>query len=301
MRQLQRREGGSPSLLDGIIRRLRELTGIADEEGGLRATLEELIQDRSGDGEGERLSESERRLLLNALAFGELEVADVMVPRADIKAVEAGTDLRGVIDAIVQARHSRLPVYRQNLDDVIGVVHVKDLLPFWGDGAAFDLASVARRILVVPPSMRVVDLLREMRDSGVHMAVVVDEFGGTDGLVTIEDVVQEIVGEIQDEDRGEAPAELVRREDGSLDVDGRIDLEELEAALGVRLLDEDSEDDADTLGGLLFMMLDRVPARGERVRHPTGFEFEVIDADPRRIKRVRVRDLREAARGGEPG
>lgn len=299
MRQLQRREGGSPSLLDGIIRRLRELTGVADEEGGLRATLEELIQDRSGAGE--RLSESERRLLLNALAFGELEVADVMVPRADIKAVEVGTDLRGVIDAIVQARHSRLPVYRHNLDDVIGVVHVKDLLPFWGDGAAFDLASVVRRILVVPPSMRVVDLLREMRDSGVHMAVVVDEFGGTDGLVTIEDVVQEIVGEIQDEDRGEEPADLVRREDGSLDVDGRIDLEELEAALGVRLLDEESEDDADTLGGLLFMMLDRVPARGERVRHPAGFEFEVIDADPQRIKRVRVRDLREAARGGEPG
>jgi CBS domain containing-hemolysin-like protein len=301
MRQLQRREGGSPSILDGIIRRLRELTGVADEEGGLRATLEELIQDRSGAGEGERLSESERRLLLNALAFGELEVADVMVPRADIKAVEAGTDLRGVIDAIVQARHSRLPVYRQNLDDVIGVVHVKDLLPFWGDGAAFDLASVVRKILVVPPSMRVVDLLREMRDSGVHMAVVVDEFGGTDGLVTIEDVIQEIVGEIQDEDRGEEPADLVRREDGSLDVDGRIELEELEAALGVRLLDEESEDDADTLGGLLFMMLDRVPSRGERVRHPAGFEFEVIDADPRRIKRVRVRDLREAARGGEPG
>jgi CBS domain containing-hemolysin-like protein len=301
MRQLQRREGGSPSILDGIIRRLRELTGVADEEGGLRATLEELIQDRSGAGEGERLSESERRLLLNALAFGELEVADVMVPRADIKAVEAGTDLRGVIDAIVQARHSRLPVYRQNLDDVIGVVHVKDLLPFWGDGAAFDLASVVRKILVVPPSMRVVDLLREMRDSGVHMAVVVDEFGGTDGLVTIEDIVQEIVGEIQDEDRGEEPADLVRREDGSLDVDGRIELEELEAALGVRLLDEESEDDADTLGGLLFMMLDRVPTRGERVRHPAGFEFEVIDADPRRIKRVRVRDLREAARGGEPG
>lgn len=301
MRQLQRREGGSPSILDGILRRLRELTGVADEEGGLRATLEELIEERSGEGEGERLGESERRLLLNALAFGELEVADVMVPRADIKAVEASTDLRGVIDAIVQARHSRLPVYRQNLDDVIGVVHVKDLLPFWGDGAGFDLASIVRKVLVVPPSMRVVDLLREMRDTGVHMAVVVDEFGGTDGLVTIEDVVQEIVGEIQDEDRGEPPAELVRREDGSLDVDGRIDLEELEAALGARLLDEESEDEADTLGGLLFMLLDRVPARGERVRHPAGFEFEVIDADPRRIKRVRVRDLRGEARGDEPG
>jgi CBS domain containing-hemolysin-like protein len=297
MRQLQRREGGSESILDGIIRRLRELTGGADDEGGLRATLEELIE----DGGNERLDESERRLLLNALAFGDLEVADVMVPRADIKAVEVGTDLRGVVEAMAAARHSRLPVYRETLDDVTGVVHVKDLLPFWGDGARFSLAEVARRVLVVPPSMRVVDLLREMRDSGVHMGVVVDEFGGTDGLVTIEDVVQAVVGEIQDEDRGAEEADIRRREDGSLEIDGRAWLEDVEQALGVRLLDEESEDEADTVAGLLFMMLDRVPDRGEKVLHPTGFEFEVVDADPRRIKRVVVRDVRERVVGGEPG
>ena len=174
-----------------------------------------------------------------------------------------------------EAMHTRLPVYRNTLDEVIGMVHIKDMLPFWGDGADFQLERIKREILFVPHSMRVLDLLLQMRDTGVHMAIVVDEYGGTDGMVTIEDMVEEIVGEIQDEHDKILPPQITELPDGALEADARVEVEELEKRLGLSLLDEERREDVDTLSGLIFTLLDRLPARGEVVHHPAGIDFEV--------------------------
>jgi magnesium and cobalt transporter len=275
------------SLLQALLMRLKGRRN--GDSHTLRETLEELIEEDEGEQRHDRaeFSEEERNLLLNALSFGELQVSDVMVPRSDIKAVEVDSDIAAVVVTMREAMHTRLPVYRGTLDDVIGMIHIKDMLPFWGDGEEFAVGGVMRDVLFVPPSMRVLDLMMQMRDTAIHMAVVVDEYGGTDGLVTIEDLVEEIVGEIQDEHDKILPPQIVEVE-GGLEADGRVEVEELEQRLGLELLEPERREDVDTLGGLLFMLLDRVPARGEVVRHPAGVEFEVLDADPRRIKRVRI-------------
>jgi hemolysin (HlyC) family protein len=285
------RRDTNASLLHGLLSRLRMLTGRRNGDGHtLRETLEELIEEDEEEG-GQRaaeFTEGERALLLNALSFGELQVLDVMVPRADIKAIEVSADIAQVVATMREAMHTRLPVYRNTLDEVIGMVHIKDLLPFWGDGAEFQLERIKREILFVPHSMRVLDLLLQMRDTAVHMAIVVDEYGGTDGMVTIEDMVEEIVGEIQDEHDKILPPRITELPDGALEADARVEVEELEKLLGLSLLDDERREDVDTLSGLIFTLLDRLPARGEVVRHPAGIEFEVVEADPRRIKRLRI-------------
>ncbi|MGH6903088.1 MAG: CBS domain-containing protein, partial [Geminicoccaceae bacterium] len=209
------------SLLTGLLTRLRVLAWRRNGEShSLRETLEELIEeDEDETQERAEFSEQERELLLNALSFGELQVWDVMVPRSDIQAIEITAGLAEVVGTMQNAMHTRLPVYRANLDDVIGMVHIKDLLPYWGDGAEFKLEPILREVLFVPPSMRVLDLLLQMRDTGVHMAIVVDEYGGTDGLATIEDLVEEIVGEIQDEHDKILPPQIVELPDGALEAD----------------------------------------------------------------------------------
>jgi CBS domain containing-hemolysin-like protein len=288
VRQLARREEQpAPSFLDGFLRRLREIAWLGEaENGNLREHLTELIEEAE-QGAGTSLSEEEWALVRNALGFGELRVGDVMVPRVDIRGIEVAAPLAEVVRTLRESGHSCLLVYRGTLDDVVGLVHIKDLLPFWGDGEAFSLEQVTRPVLVVPPSARVVELLREMRNGRNQVAIVVDEFGGTDGLVTLEDLVEEIVGELEG-GRASQP-EVVANPDGTIDAAGRTDLEELEERLGVRLLPDDERDEADTLAGLIFDLVDRVPARGEVVQHPTGLAFEILDADPRRIKRVRIR------------
>ncbi len=300
MRQLPA-PGRDASLVHSLFTRLRDLAGRRNGDShSLRETLEELIEEDEGEERHDRaeFSDEERTLLLNALSFGELQVHDVMVPRSDIKAVEVDSDLASVVSVMREAMHTRLPVFRRTLDDVIGMVHIKDMLPFWGDGEDFKIERIVRDVLFVPPSMRVLDLLLQMRDTGIHMAVVVDEYGGTDGLATIEDLVEEIIGEIQDEHDKILPPQLAEISAGVFEADGRVEVEELEQRLGLELLDEERREDVDTLGGLLFTLLDRVPARGEIVRHPAGVEFEVLDADPRRIKRVRIlRQSRDPAPG----
>jgi magnesium and cobalt transporter len=294
MRELSaegREEGREPraSLMQGLLMRLGILMRRRNGEHSLREQLEELIEeDEEEAGARGEFTDEERALLLNALSFGELQVWDVMVPRSDIKAIEVSASLAEVVRGMREATHTRLPVYRDNLDDVIGMVHIKDLLPYWGDGAEFQLERSLREVLFVPPSMRVFDLMLQMRDTGIHMAIVVDEYGGTDGLATIEDLVEEIVGEIQDEHDKILPPQITELPDGVLEADARVEVEELEKRLGLELIEADRREDVDTLGGLLFMLLDRVPTRGELVRHPAGIEFEVLDADPRRIKRVRI-------------
>jgi len=273
---------------------LRARRGGKADESSLRESVEELIEDfeeesTSGDFD-------EPRLIRNVLKLGELSAEDVMVPRADIVAVEADTTLDNLVKAMSAEAHSRMPVYRANLDDVIGMVHMKDVLTYWDRKDQFSLAQILRKVLFVAPSMRALDLLLEMRQSRTHIALVVDEYGGIDGLITIEDLVEQIVGEIEDEhDTDETPV-LQPKPDGTLVADARTTLEDFEKTVG-SVLTEDERAEIDTLGGLVTALAGRVPRRGELVRHPDGLEFEVLESDARRVRRLRVRNL---PRGGTP-
>lgn len=284
---------------------LRGLFRGRNGDSTLRETIEEIIEEIE-EGESEEanaapITDDERVMLANLLKLRGQTAYDVMVPRADIVAVEVGTSFEELLDMVSTSSHSRLPVFRGTLDDVTGLVHIKDLLLSAAEPVSFELASITRKVLFVAPSMRVLDLLLEMRQSRVHMALVVDEFGGIDGLITIEDLVEEIVGEIEDEhDVAEGP-KLIARSDGSLVADGRTTVEEFEERVGPVLSDQEREEDIDTLGGLVAALAGRVPTRGELLVHPpSGISFEVIQADPRRVKRLRVHNLPKRD-GAEPG
>ena len=273
-------EGGS----SGWFHRLVEVFRPRNEN--VRDTLEELIEERTGSETA--IDEHERILLANVLRLRDVTTADVMIPRADIQAVDVRTDLKTLVGIFNESGHSRLPVYRRTLDDVIGMVHHKDLLATAVEGQTTMLSQLIRRILFVSPSMRALDLLLEMRLKRIHMALVVDEFGGIDGLVTIEDVVEQIVGEINDEHDTDPDPDLKQREDGLIEADARVMIDRFEDLVGPILSDEEREE-VDTLGGLVFFVAGRVPARGEVIVHSTGFEFEILEADPRRVKRMRIK------------
>lgn len=281
--------GGPPasSFIQSLCDWLRSLGPRRNGGDSLRDTLEELIE-HHGDDEVP-VSPDERTMFTNLFKFGELRVDDVMVPRADIVAVEQSTPVSEVVSIMRKAGHSRLPVFRDTLDDIIGMVHVRDLLKFWGSDRPAALTAVVRRQLFVPPSMQVRDLLLQMRASRIHMAIVVDEYGGTDGCVTIEDLIEEIVGDIHDEHDAEELPLLLDRAGGVIEADARASVEDLEKRIGFSLLSDDGDEDVETLGGLVFSLAGRVPGRGELVTHPTGLRFEVMEADPRRIKRLRIR------------
>jgi CBS domain containing-hemolysin-like protein len=251
---------------------------------------------RKPDAEGDRVAAASAELMDHARAFQSLTVADIMIPRADITAVELSTPLEGVIAAFAESEHTRLPVYRESLDDPVGFAHLKDVFHLVAEPAARAAAGneVLRRIkrdtLYVPPSMRAADLLLRMQTSRIHIAMVIDEFGGLDGLVTLEDVIESVVGEIDDEHDEAQLVQIVGRAGGVFEIDARAPLEDLEQALGATLITEDMNDEAiDTAAGLVTALAGRVPQRGEVIEHPAGFDFEVTDADPRRIKRLRAR------------
>ena len=232
----------------------------------------------------------ERKLIENILEIRDQPVSDLMVPRADIVAVESDTERDALLSLLVDRSHSRLPVYRDTLDEVIGIVHIKDVLANIAGGGEFSLEAIVRPVSIVAPSIRVLDLLLDMRKTHQHMALVIDEFGGIDGLITIEDLVEGIVGEITDEHDRAVAASMVEKADGSLLADARVPIEDFEERVGP-VLEQDERDEVDTLGGLVFSLAGRVPSRGELLTHPSsGLEFEIIDADPRRIKRIRVRN-----------
>jgi CBS domain containing-hemolysin-like protein len=195
---------------------------------------------------------------------------------------------------MIEQEHSRVPVYRETLDDVIGFVHVKDILPAVAEHREVKLAPLLRKLLFVAPSLPILDLLVQMRQARTHIAMVVDEFGGIDGLVTIEDLIEEIVGEIEDEHDEAGGPSLVERADGTLVADARTPIEVLEDRQGIALRPAGDQEEVDTLGGLVSTLAGRVPKRGEVIAHPSGIEFEVLDADPRRIKRLRVRSRPDA-------
>jgi CBS domain containing-hemolysin-like protein len=279
----KKRRGGAGAL-SRLLRTLRR--GKRSEE--LRDTLEEIIE--AADFKGEELAPDERRLLRNILRLHAVTAADVMVPRADIVAAEIATPLPRLIETVKRSGHSRLPVYRGALDEIVGMVHVKDLMAYWSQRRGFSIEAVLRKVLFAAPSMRVLDLLKEMRITRLHLALVVDEYGGVDGLVTIEDLVEEIVGEIEDEHDEEAPPSLVAEAPGIALADARVKLDEFEQRFGAFVTPEEREE-ADTLGGLVFYLANRVPSRGELIKHSSGIEFEVVDADPRRVRLLRVRHL----------
>lgn len=249
--------------------------------------------DRAAPISTRSLPRTRRDMIERVIAFDEKRVVDVMMPRADIVAVDIDTPLDKLVAAFAEAGHSRMPVYRGELDDAIGMVHIKDVLrmvahPDEARAAGAQILSKLRReVLYVPPSMRITDLLLRMQISRVHMALVIDEYGGTDGLLTIEDLVEEIVGDINDEHDVDDGLAIVPRP-GGWDVDARVDLEEFSAVAEVRLARDDEE--IDTLGGLVVSLAGKVPQRGEVVSHDaSGLEFEIMEADERKVRRLRIR------------
>jgi CBS domain containing-hemolysin-like protein len=254
---------------------------------------------REREKAGDVFDSSQRDLITNATAFNKVSVHDVMVPRADIDAIEVETDLGTLARLFAETQHSRLPVYRATLDEPVGFVHVKDVLALLapdeegntkGSPGDLPLARLRRELLFVPHSMKLPNLLRQMRAKRCHMALVVDEYGGTDGLVTIEDLVEQLVGEIDDEHDDDPALQLVERGAGHWEADARVELDDFTERTGLDLMVDDLEDDEiDTLGGLVAALAGRVPARGEVLRHPAGHELTVLDADPRRIKRLRLK------------
>lgn len=258
-------------------------------EGSLRNALEELAERHEEDDEP--INPTEHLILENTLRLRGQSVEDVMSPRADIVALDVNTPLADVVQMMSETHHSRMPVYEGDLDHTIGLVHVKDILPAVARaGENPPLRSLLRPAMIVAPSMRVLDLLLRMRLERTHMALVVDEFGGIDGLVTIEDLVEQIVGDIEDEHEIATDTTLEWRPDGTLIADARVLVEDFEEEVGT-LLEDEERDNIDTLGGLVFNLVGRVPGRGEIVIHPSGVEFEILDGDPRRLKRLRIRNL----------
>lgn len=333
----------------GWLQAMRAKLGLSGPQT-LRDTIEGALK---APDPAATFTEAERKMLERLLRFGTSRVAAVMVPRADIISLDENEPLSELLRTFNEAGVSRIPLYRENLDDPRGMIHVKDVfgwlmaeatgrhvksdkpekfeksekigklaqngngdpneipMPDRLDLSHVDLtrpittAKIRRQVLYVPPSMPAADLLIRMQTTRIHMALIVDEYGGTDGLVTIEDLVEQIVGDIEDEHDTDEAKLIIPRKDGEFDASARADLEEVEKAVGFSLVDEEEAEEIDTLAGLVFSLVGRVPQRGEIVAHPAGVEFEVLDADPRRLKRLRVRvtkpkDAEDAAEDRKP-
>lgn len=259
-------------------------------EDALRKTLEEYVEEDVGGQETPSIARHEKRLIANILKLRDLRASDVMVPRADIIAIDTKSSAEEIIKLLKEHPHSRFPVYNEDLDNILGSVHIKDLFTLFSELNDFNLDSIVRDLPIVSPSIPVLDLLLEMRETRRHMAVVIDEFGGIDGLLTIGDLIETIVGEFYDEHDIDLTPEIKLLSDGSVVADARVDIDEFEKKFGDLLSDEEKEE-IDTLGGLVFMIARRVPARGEVLRHDSGMVFEIIDADPRRVSKMRIRNI----------
>jgi len=289
-------DSSSPRESHSFWRGLRTFLFGEDSEATLREEIEEAIESHEGEAPAVGdLTPIERQMLRNLLHFGESTVGEISVTRGDIVAVPVTISFEDLAAAFVEAQHSRLPVYGESLDEVIGMVHMKDIFTVQMSGAQPPdaITDLLRTPLYVPESMGVLDLLARMRAERVHLAIVVDEFGGTEGLVTIEDVVEEIVGEIEDEHDEEAPGMLIPVEDGIWDADARAELEEVAETIDARLALV--EEDVDTLGGLATMLCGHVPQQGEIVEHPSGWRLEVTEGDARRVARLRLHAPKQSA------
>ena len=310
----ERGEREAPS--GGLLERLRHLLGL--DAGSVRDDIEDALEEAAEDAD---FTPQERVILKNVLGMHDLRVADVMVPRADIVALAADTPLSEVLALFRSAGHSRLPVFGETLDDPQGMIHIRDFVLFLASEPKFGLipeplaedkrrlpagveismamplsaAAILRPVLYAPPSMPALDLLLKMQSLRTHMALVIDEYGGTDGLVSIEDIVEAIVGDIEDEhDEAERP-KVAPGPEGTYLVEARAPLDEVSEATGFDFSSLADAEDVDTIGGLVTGFAGRVPGRGEIIEGPGEFEFEVLDADPRRIKRMKIHPKKEAS------
>lgn len=330
---------GSDHRKDGFWRRIRARLS-RKSDGGLRESLEGAIESHAAQHPEEEVREDAKSMMLNIIEFAKLRVDDVMVPRVDIVAIDETASVLELLERFTDANHSRLPVYRESLDGITGMVHVKDFMRWMtakglrrrrltkaekAEAAekaeksdkpkatapslslpAAELAQTVkqsglhREVLFVPPSMPATDLLVKMQASHIHLAIVIDEYGGTDGLVSIEDLVEVIVGDISDEHDTDDEAMLTDEGTESYVADGRLELSRLEELVKIDLF-TDEEEEADTLAGIIFELAGRVPARGEIIRHSSGLEFEILDSDPRRVKRVRINMKNINPPSGETG
>lgn len=257
------------------------------QDSTLRETIEEYIEDDSATIEETSISLHEKTLISNVLELRDMSAFDVMVPRADIIALDVDSNHERALKLFSEKQFSRVPVFRDTLDNIVGTIHVKDVLGALARGESVDIQKLVRDVPIVSPSMQILDLLLQMRITQKHMVMVVDEFGGIDGLVTIGDVIESIVGEIDDEHDTATHPEIIMQGDGMIVADARVDLEEFEEQFGALLSDEERHE-AETLGGLVFFIAGRVPSRGEVIQHKSGLSFEIIEADPRRVKRLYI-------------
>ncbi len=282
-----------PPRREGFFSRLRSLFSNSSDAEGIADIAD--AEDFASDGD-DAFTNARRAMIERVVAFDEKTVFDVMAPRADIFAVDINTPLEELVKSFAEAGHSRMPVYRGDLDDPVGMVHIKDVVGLLSNGAdsldqgAPVLKSIRRDLLYAPPSMRVTDMLLRMQASRIHMALVIDEYGGTDGLVTIEDLVEEIVGDINDEHDDDDEPSVTPAADGGWIADARAELDVFVEETGASLVLEDEE--IDTVGGYVVSIAGRVPQRGEIIASPSGFDFEIAEADARKVRRLRIRQSR---------
>ena len=258
------------------------------ENNNLKQSIETVLDNDLKDTEG--ISKHERLMLLNILKIDGIRSSDIMIPRADIGAVELNDSFEKVLEVFIKEAHSRVPIYEKNLDNIIGMIHIKDLVNYQNQKKMETnfLQNLKREILEIPPSMPVLDLLLKMQLTRLHMGIVIDEYGCTDGLVTIEDVIEEITGEIEDEHDEKNLPMLIKSSLNTFEASARIEIDELQKVTNVEFLNSYDNDDVDTLGGLIFSITGRVPQRGEIIKHSSGTTFEIKDADPMKIKSVKV-------------
>jgi len=258
----------------------------------LREALEEYIEelDEDNNGASPSIASHESALIANVLKLRDTTVIDVMIPRADLAAIEINASKDDLMALLAEKQFSRIPVYKDSMDDVLGTVHIKDILSVVAGDKDLDIKSMIRPVPIVSPSLPILDLLLKMQSDKKHMVMVVDEYGGIDGLVTIGDVIEAIVGEFEDEFDTDIAPQMSEQIDGSVIVDARFDVEEFEEKYG-KIFTEEEHEEADTLGGLVFFTASRIPARGEVIKHETGMVFEILEADQRRISSLRIRNI----------
>ena len=270
---------------DGVIKKLAKFLFYSSEQGNLRESIQDAIEESSNDA-GSNLTSKEKTILENILTINKLKAYDIMVPRADIICASHNASFDDLIKIINAESHSRIPIYRKDLDDVLGMIHIKDLIKLTSKEMQnnFDLKNLLKEVLFIPPSMPVLNILLKMQSTKLHMALVIDEHGGTDGLVTIEDLVEEIVGEIQDEHDNEEITEFKKINDTTFIADAKMELSEFQKKTGIIF----NSVTIDTLGGYVFSMINRVPQKGEIIKSDPAYTFEVLDADPRKIKILKI-------------
>ena len=276
--------------LKKIINKIRSMSEnilnflVKKESSSLRTILEDHADNKR------EFSISEKNMLTNIIGFGESRVEDSMVPRADIIAVDVNISAQEVIKLFSECNHSRIALYRSTLDDPVGMLHIKDFVRALSEVDIDDIIieKLVKDIIFVPPSMKSRELLLKMQVSRIHMALVIDEYGGTDGLLTIENLIEEIVGEIEDE-HSDSSLKKINIYENFLDVPALTKIEEVEEILGFSLLEEEVDEEIETIGGLVFLLAGRIPQRGELITHPKGFEIEIREVDQRKIINVRLR------------